>query len=370
MVSPSKQGERRGKTEKVAIKHTINELERATDFFDLPEKQLMKADPSLLEKMPQRYLEECEGIAEGSGFPREKIFAINFSMGIFKLFKDGCTAFTVPKEHSESGASLLMKNRDLPYRRMFPQVLTYSDLDGYNRFLGVTNGGNASWYQGVNDKGLTIFNTATQGGKYEEGMIIPILIRSILEECEDTVEAIKFIKTNKIDGCSNLFLGDHNDVYIIELKNGYPPHVKKLKKPDARANHYLFHDNLPAITKTEIIGRQQTLTRYTRAKQLLKGLERVSVNNFIEFSKDHNQGPGPYSICRHEAFVGSTLDKILTSTTLSCQIFKIGEEIETFVSLGQPCQTEFKHLHFNDEIPSELASGERWLENLTENKIR
>jgi hypothetical protein len=151
---------------------------------------------------------------------------------------------------------------------------------------------------------------------------------------------------------------------IAELKNGFPVHVEEVEKPDARANHYVFHDNPPLTEQTIILHRQYTLTRYERAKDMLKTVEKVSKDNLIGFSRDHANGPGSYSVCRHNSYIGTQLEKLLSSSTLSSQLFIIAEKPETWIALGRPCMTEFVHHKWGDSIPEHLASGKQWIENL------
>ena len=56
----------------------------------------------------------------------------------------------------------------------------------------------------------------------------------------------------------------------------------------------------------------------------------------------------------------------MSSSTISSQIFKIEDTVETWVALGRPCQTEFVHHKWGDEIPDELSSAELWLRNLSQ----
>ena len=366
MTTPHEQGRTRGRVEKPGITHILGEIERAAGFFNQSLEDFLKVDRDNLRHIPDRYVEECDGIAEGAGIPEEKALGFNFGKGPRGLFREGCTAFAVPGKCSADGTSMLMKNRDLGYRRIHPQVLAYSRLTGYNEFLGVTTAGNAYWYQGVNEKGLVAYNTATLCGKYEEGMPINILVRRLLEECDTVDEALHFIDDNKVSACSNLFLGDHERMVVAELKNGFPVHVDEVEEADARANHYLYHDNPPLVDRDTILHRQYTLTRYERAKEMLKTVDSVSVDDLVRFGRDHANGPGSYSVCRHNAYIGTELEKLLSSSTISSQVFKISEKIETWVALGRPCQTEFKHLRWGDEVPEPMASGQHWLGNLSQ----
>ena len=366
MVSPSAQGRFRGKTEKPSIRHILNELERATGFFDMNIDEYLKVNDDTLKHVPDRVVEEVEAMAEASGYTPDQLKGLNFGKGPRTLFAEGCTAFAIPASHTGGEFPLLMKNRDLGYRRIHPQVHAISRIDGFNEFQGVTTGGNAFWYQGVNEKGLVAFNTATLCGKYQKGVSINILIRRILEECDTVQEAVRLVESSTVSGCSNLFLADPYEVKIVEVKNGYPLHVKDVDKPDARANHYVYHDNPPLTDKDIILHRQYTLTRYTRATQLLKDCETVDTEKLKEFSRDHANGPGSSSICRHASFIGAPLQKLLSSSTLSSQIFTAAPKSGTWFALGRPCQTEFTLHGWGEKVPEEYASGEAWIRNLTQ----
>jgi predicted choloylglycine hydrolase len=363
MVTPYEQGVLRGKSEAESIRHTLDEMARLQDFFEIKKKG--SPDPSAIAKYsPKRYREELKGIAEGSGFPEERIVALNSLFTILMPFWEGCTSFIVPKTRTENGSNLLMKNRDMGYRRLNPQVCTYSRLDGFNAFIGVVNGGSVNWYQGMNEKKLVVFNNAVASPKYEEGIPIPVLLRRMLEECDDVEEALDFIKKNKINGGSNIFLGDSERTVVVEQKSGHPPHVWSITKPDCRANHYLFHDNTKAVNERGYLGKLQTLTRYQRGKQLLAESKKIGVSKMQEFSRDHAHGPGSYSICRHKAFIGTPMTKLMSASTISSQIFDPSEKPTTYVALGQPCTSEFHKIKFGDKIPKELRSGNAWLKNL------
>jgi predicted choloylglycine hydrolase len=362
MVTPYEQGLYRGKTEAESIRHTLDEMARLRNFFEIQKKGSPDIG-ALLKYIPKRYQEELKGIAEGSGFPEERIFALNSLFYVLRMFSEGCTSFIVPGTHAENGGNLLMKNRDLGFRRLNPQVCAYSKLDGLNAFIGVVNGGCINWYQGVNEKKLVVFNNHTPSPKFEEGIPIPVLLRRMLEECDDVEDALGLIKKNRINGGSNVFLGDTERTVVVELKSGYPPHIWNITKPDCRANHYIFHDNPKPVSERDYLLKQQTLTRYERGKQLLAGCEKIGVSKMQEFSRDHAHGPGSSSICRHIAFIGTPMSKLTSSSTLSSQIFDLSETLVTYVALGQPCSSEFHKIKFGGEIPKELRSGNVWLQN-------
>jgi hypothetical protein len=58
------------------------------------------------------------------------------------------------------------------------------------------------------------------------------------------------------------------------------------------------------------------------------------------------------------------MSKLLSSSTISSQIFDLSERLVTYVALGQPCGSDFHKIKFGDEIPKELRSGNVWLKSL------
>jgi len=374
VVSPSSQGEFRGRIEGEAIQFRLNEFHKFLDFMDLNVEELFKSIRDKLKYVPERFIEECRSIADKIGVEWGELLLLDFGLNFERMFKMECTAFIIPRKFSIDNSTMLLKNRDLGFRRFHPQVLAYSNIDGYNRFLGVTSAGSVFWYQGVNEKGLIAFNTATPSEIIDpvkaQGMGVAVMVRRILEECDDVDEALKFILNSENSVSSNIFLADYNKTVIVELKAGFTPYVWNIEEPDCRANHYLFHVNPEPEEPLEILIRSYTLLRYTRGKMLLKSREKFNVNDLIEFSRDHFNGPGPASICRHPPIIGSPLIRLLSSTTLSSQIFKVGSGIEVYTALGYPCQTKFIHTVFGSEIPMEAASGAQWLKGYRKSKTK
>ena len=365
MTSPFNQGFERGVREAGALRYRLNLVKNLLELLELKVEDYLKVNDAKLKYVPQRFLEEAEGIAKGSGLSVSEVLALDFGLSVDKLFMDGCTAFAIPSGFTLDGSVMLMKNRDLGFRRLHPQVLSYSKLDGYNRFIGVVTAGSVCWYQGVNEHGLVAFNTATPQQIIDptsaQGMSIPVIIRRILEECSSVDEALKFISGSQFNAFSNLFLSDRERIVIVELKAGFTPYIWEVKEPDCRSNHYLFHVNPDVQDELELLVRQQTLVRYTRGRMLLKGVEKFSVETLMGFSRDHFHGPSPYSICRHPPIVGSPLTALLSSTTLSSQIFKVGiGGVEVYTAIGYPCQSEFIHTVFGESIPIEAADGRLW----------
>lgn len=360
MTSPKEQGRRRGEFEKTAIEYTLREIDTAIKFFGVNKKELYQLPEDLVYNVPKKYLEELQGISEGSGISYEKLVFINFGLEIVKELWAECTACVVPHEFTKNGSFLALKNRDLGPRTLYPNVFIRSRLNQCNEFVGVTQAGNVKFYNGVNEKGLFTTLTAAPGGeKMGEGVWGSIIVRQILEECNNVKDAIQLLEKRGRDVLhgANVFLGSYENVAAAELKPDHEPFICEVGKPEPRTNHYFHHINVERSPEHEIAS----LTRFKRAQELLNR-RKLSAEDLKAISTDHAYGPGYHSICRHPPLIANALKKKTSATTLSGQIFEIGEkEIKTYTSLGQPCMTKFVPLRFQEEIPKELSTGATWL---------
>lgn len=66
MITPREQGSARGRVEKPGIIHILSESEMADGFFNQG-KDVLKPDRMNLRVSPDRYVEECYGVAKGAG---------------------------------------------------------------------------------------------------------------------------------------------------------------------------------------------------------------------------------------------------------------------------------------------------------------
>jgi hypothetical protein len=112
--------------------------------------------------------------------------------------------------------------------------------------------------------------------------------------------------------------------------------------------------------------------RFVRATQLLQAKAgALAAEDFIGFSMDHANGPGPNSICRHGTHYRE-------ETTQSAQVAEIDAvdpaKSRVFLALGKPCWAWRDHggnltltMEFRaEDIPEGFRSGEVWKRFWTE----
>jgi hypothetical protein len=154
---------------------------------------------------------------------------------------------------------------------------------------------------------------------------------------------------------------DKDECYIIE--GSYTQFAVEILRGDrvaARANHFkLIHDlNDPE----DIAGHK----RYARCMELLEGNSgNITREKMIEFSRDHANGPGPNSICRH----GQAPEE---ETSLAAMVMEINPDQPkkslVTIALGKPChawqnpdgQITLSMDCKSEDIPEPFLNGDIW----------
>ncbi|NUB90395.1 peptidase C45 [Haloterrigena sp. SYSU A558-1] len=386
--------QRRAETEREAVEWAIDELESIVDEQgvdleplleygrrsreSLPDRHrrayeamadVFDVDPAVYEAYVFAYSELCEELAEGEGRSEKNPKGVGHGIG------EGCTNALVapPKVDPESttdagpdtatGGPLVLKNRDIAGRGTRPKsVVEQPPIDGYYGVLTIDTCGTIGMFKGVNDRGLVAANTYIDC----EGEGVDVspetqlrngtVIRMLLEECATVAEAREFLEsrpTRRLMG-QTLFLADDTDAVLLEVDP---------------ASERIFVDDGPVVTRTNHFVRSESTEaesstkRRQRALELLEGDERLDRDDLWAIARDHANGPGDDSICRHPEPETDEPHAFGQLTTASTAVFEGGSpEIE--VAAGNPCETDRTRCAFGDEVPTDLRTGQRWLDRL------
>jgi predicted choloylglycine hydrolase len=165
-------------------------------------------------RIPERYLEELAGYAEGSGLPYATLFFMNFVFDILKKYGFHCSSVAF----SEPGTTLVGRNTDLiPWiakltLKWFPPVLLDIKVPGTYRYVHVTPGLFLGVLGGFNERGIAMMShqiAATKEEAVPGNLATPLLQRMILEESADLAHAESVIHANPTQRCiSDLVTSD------------------------------------------------------------------------------------------------------------------------------------------------------------------
>ena len=157
-------------------------------------------------RIPERYLEELHGYAEGTGLPYETLFFMNFVFDILKKYGFHCSSVAF----AELGATLVGRNTDLiPWiakaaLKWFPSVLLDISMPGTLRYVHVTPGLFLGVLNGFNERGIGMMShqiAATKEEPVPGNLATPLLQRMILEEATDLAHAELVIHANPVQRC-------------------------------------------------------------------------------------------------------------------------------------------------------------------------
>lgn len=165
-------------------------------------------------RIPERYLEELKGYAEGAGLPYETLFFMNFVFDILKKYGFHCSSVAF----AERGATLVGRNTDLiPWIakaaiKWFPPVLLDVSVPGTLRYAHVTPGLFLGVLGGFNERGIAMMShqiAATKEEAVPGNLATPLLQRMILEQATDMAHAESVIRANPVQRCiSDLVTSD------------------------------------------------------------------------------------------------------------------------------------------------------------------
>ena len=170
-------------------------------------------------------------------------------------------------------------------------------------------------------------------------------------------KAVAHVMEHPMASSGLLEFADPKEVWVVESAYDYVGIRRIRDAVDSRAN---FFNILPQLNAE---GNISSFCRYHRSQQLLKAAEgKVTADTLIAISKDHENGPGANSICRHSCG--------MESATLAAAVMELnGEHPEKSVihmALGTPCtawSSPEGHLSVTmdtpeEEIPEGFKNGE------------
>jgi predicted choloylglycine hydrolase len=157
-------------------------------------------------RIPERYLEELQGSAQGSGLSYKVLFFMNFVFDVLKKYGFHCSSVAL----TEKDVTLVGRNTDLiPWIaraavKWFPPVVLDIQVPGKLRCVHVIPGLFLGALSGFNERGLAMMShqiAATKEKSVAGSLATPLLQRMILEEASNMDDADAVIRNNPIQRC-------------------------------------------------------------------------------------------------------------------------------------------------------------------------
>jgi len=315
--------------------------------------RLIERHREITERIRPELFEELEGVANGAGvdyhrvvelfLARELPYGFAQSKGTATCVTEECTAWGATDEATVGMEPMLAQNRDCPYDSGQYRVVIVARPSNGHTFVVTGRVGSNDGY-GVNKRGLAIMAPAVRPSdsidacKNEQppGIQSYTLARMILQTCESVDAAIDLIKSAPPGymGLNWLVVDRDNQIARIErsyskLHVTYPEEAAyPTNRVTAATNHYPSRE-MSALAPPS--SELSTKKRYDRIATLLAAnAGRIDFNTFLQFARDHSNGPGDLSICNHGEKSGTNLSMIA-----QCAKSRL------WVLRGSPCLNEY-----------------------------
>lgn len=258
-----------------------------------------KKQLSIYEKYFPKYIEYLEGIALGLNILKDKVllsYLTGFLHSARTKPKNNCSVFVIKNNFGV----LIGRNYDwLESSEKISSLLTYKYTDdSVNSFTGITD--MATWEMGKfvptdkfvimiddawNEKGLYIALNGAPGNGKDFGMCLPHLIQCIIENCDNTAEAIKLISNIPIDDPKIFTIADRNNNFaVVERSHEKGTFIRQSNDYIFTTNHFnhlkLISENLSIFDQ---IPFHSTFARYHFLEYYLrKEKNRLNLDSIIK----------------------------------------------------------------------------------------
>ncbi|MCU4743626.1 C45 family autoproteolytic acyltransferase/hydolase [Natronoglomus mannanivorans] len=380
-------GRRRGRLQREAIEWAVDEIDELCADTGIDRTPLVENAEATLENVPSRHRAAFEGMAEVLDVGRDLYAAYAFSFSDLageladanasggrsrarsrssgrhsRHASDGCTNVLVADSHTATEGALAFKNRDIVGRGIRPVAIVEQPAIGpYHGYITVDTCGTVLLYKGANDAGLVAANTHIDVTRDEVGPDEAVrngtVVRRILEECSTVGEARALVESYppRLFTGHSLLLADAEESLLLEV-DPISESVQPVDEPVvARTNHFLESESPVPISSEERLERARALLSTTEWPYSRDDLRRVS--------NDHEYVPGEYSICRHAGENAADPEAFGQETTVSASLFE-GGEAAVDAAIGYPCLDGFARYELGGDVPEDLLSGRRWLEQV------
>lgn len=286
-------------------------------------------------KFPE-IIDYMRGIAFGARIKEKELETVAFGY----IPTTECSAFVIKGRASLEKRTLVAKNADNPYPTKDDDVILVfaKPKDGFS-FVGFGAFPELpGYFEGMNERGLTIagagvrvkdgYSSYVRGGNV--GAPVPILQTVAYWHSEDVDDALEYLRMvpRGFRG-RNLLITDRHDCVVKAELSFESTNIMNPLVDDgfaAATNHF----SSPKMSSLNEAGRSSKLRLRRLTKLLRQNYGRIDIERAQCILKDHANGPGNCSICRHGR-----------SKTNGAIIFH-PKERRFWVTSGNPCENEFQ----------------------------
>jgi len=229
--------------------------------------------------IPEQYLVEMKGLAEGLGIDYDSILAFNVNIEIYLgTLRVGCSNAGATNEATVGRKTIHMRTLDAHFSD-YAMILTFYESGDGTSFCSVVPAGYVGVFSGMNNHGMAVSDNLNGGiKKYDsKGMPLPIFRRMILEKARSINEVDKMVKEFVLAIPNDIMVSDGkvNAMRIYEMEPG------KIKVIDPKK------DIIYSVNK-EADERREFVDRYLKKRR-----GNLDMQDFIKLAREE-------AICKYE----------------------------------------------------------------------
>lgn len=289
------------------------------------------------------FVEELEGIAEGSGLPFEHVFLgvceelwEPAAWGAGTVLLRGCTDMAARGRATVDGSTLVAHTNDTAPETEEHLAIFQVQAGDDPEFLGVSIGG-LGFSAGFNAAGISMTGNAVSCRDIRPGVPRLLIARAILaaKRLGEAMDAC--LLPLRASNYNNVIADPSGEIYSMEgsATDCEPLYVEG--NIMAHTNHYLSWPMRAFEANPHGIGN--SIIRFYRARRLLReNYGRLSPTLFQKLLADHENYPA--SICKHDG----------SSVTVFSIIINLNER-RAWIGRGRPCETTYYEYTLTPWVP-------------------
>jgi isopenicillin-N N-acyltransferase like protein len=295
---------------------------------------------------------EITGIAAGAGVDTRELFAANARTEILSgAAPPECSVIGVLPDRSATGGTLLAQNWDW-HPSLAPSRVLWTIAGPGGRWLTTLTEAGLLAKVGLNSSGLgvtlNILHCSLDGGV--GGLPVHLLLRLLLQECDDTESALALIRRAQLTASSCITVGWQEPggagagLVSAELSPGGPAFVWPADGLLLHTNH--FRPAPPAGHDLYARDWPETRNRLADLGRHVGGSGTVSAGQIQAALRSHEHGP--LSVCCHGEQAENFADQAATLASIICDLGRR----EMTVAPGQPCTQPYQPV----PVPAAMGS--------------
>jgi len=319
------------------------------------------------------YLDEMQGLAEGSGLPLADILAINVRTEIMYAAKarqalavakpcavdpalprpGECSALAALPERVTDGHVLIAQNWDWRLHAYETVVVLEVRQDSKPNFVTVVEAGLLA-KSGMNSAGigLVVNSLVTAQDRGEPGVPFHILIRAVLDSTTVT-DALAVLQSARRSSSANFLIASAEGIALdIEAAPGDFSRLSVLLPTDGlllHTNHMLAPP--PGVRDLSLWSAPDSAVRLARARVVLGQNAQLSPESLMAMLSDH--ADHPFGICAHADKRAPLLDRGATVASIVMDL----DERRLWLADGQPCRTPYRQLDYGQFLAEQGGLG-------------